>query len=177
VERRYRITRGCLDVLAERGDRFEVLLLTRSALIEDDLDRLGALPRAHVGVSIPTIDDTVRAHFEPRAAPIERRLSILDALRERGVRTIAVVQPMLPGPVDALADALARSAESVSIDVLRGIESAGPDFADPRYAHCRDEDWQRAQADALAIALCERDVPVWSGELPPDLARVREPTA
>jgi len=32
-------------------------------------------------VSIPTIDDAVRAHFEPRGAPIAERLALLATLR------------------------------------------------------------------------------------------------
>lgn len=170
LERRLRLTRSCLEVLA--AARYpNVMLLTRSASIEDDLDLLAALPGVHVGFSIPTIDDAVRRHFEPRAAPIEERLRILGRMRRAAIETMAVVQPMLPGPVDALADALASTVGSVSLDVLGGVEGAHEEFADPRWPQAADPRWQRARADALADALQRRGVPIWTGELPPGLHR------
>ena len=169
IEARRGLTRACLAAIAAAAAPPPVLLLTRAALVTRDLDLLAALPWAGVGVSLPTVDDEVRAHFEPRAAPIAARLATLAAIRAAGVAPIAVVQPMLPGPVDALADALAAHVDSVSLDVLRGLGSAGPLFDDPRFAAARDDGWQRARLAALTAALAERGVPVWSGELPPAL--------
>jgi DNA repair photolyase len=120
-----------------------------------------------VGVSIPTIDDGVRAHFEPRAASIPERLAVLDAFRDAGVSTIAVVQPQLPGPVDALADALAARVGSVSLGVLRGEQNAEALFDVAEYRIARGEAWQDAQALALRDALAVRGIPTWTGELPP----------
>lgn len=163
------LTRACLAAIAAAAAPPPVLLLTRAALVTRDLDLLAALPWAGVGVSLPTIDDDVRAHFEPRAAPIAARLATLAAIRAAGVAPIAVVQPMLPGPVEALADALAAHVDSVSLDVLRGEGGAGPLFDDPRFAAARADGWQAERLAALTAALAERGVPVWSGELPPNL--------
>lgn len=170
IEARQGLTRACLAAIAAATAPPPVLLLTRAALVTRDLDLLAALPWAGVGVSLPTVDDDVRAHFEPRAAPIAARLATLAAIRAAGVAPIAVVQPMLPGPVEALADALAAHVDSVSLDVLRGEGAAGPLFDDPRFAAARDDGWQRARLAALTAALAARGVPVWSGELPPALA-------
>jgi|JI10StandDraft_1071094.scaffolds.fasta_scaffold02291_6 DNA repair photolyase len=170
VEARLGLTRACLAAIAAAAAPPPVLLLTRAALVTRDLDLLAALPWAGVGVSLPTVDDEVRAHFEPRAAPIAARLATLVAIRAAGVAPIAVVQPMLPGPVDALADALAAHVDSVSLDVLRGEGTAGPLFDDPRFAAARDDGWQRARLAALTAALADRGVAVWTGELPPNLA-------
>ncbi len=169
IEARLALTRACLAAIAAAAAPPPVLLLTRSALVTRDLDLLAALPWAGVGVSLPTVDDDVRAHFEPRAAPIAARLATLAAIRAAGVAPIAVVQPMLPGPVEALADALAAHVDSVSLDVLRGEGAAGPLFDDPRFAAARADGWQRARLAALTAALVDRGVPVWSGELPPAL--------
>ncbi|MBK9030478.1 MAG: radical SAM protein [Myxococcales bacterium] len=169
IEAQRGLTRACLEAIAAVAAPPPVLLLTRSALVARDVDVLAALPWAGVGVSLPTVDDDVRRHFEPRAASIPSRLATLATLRAAGVRTIAVVQPMLPGPLDALVDALATHVDSVSLDVLRGEEAAGPLFDDDRYAAARADGWQRARHAALAAALAARGVPVWSGELPPDL--------
>ncbi len=162
VEERYELTGRCLDVIAERPG-WRVLLATRSKLVLRDLDRFARLD-ARVGVSLPTADDQVRRHFEPRAASVADRVAILRALRDAGVGTFAIVQPMLPGPVDELATLLNAHADSVTLDVLRSLEGAAEDFADPRYAHAVSSSWQQARMVALRQRL---RVPVWDGELPP----------
>jgi DNA repair photolyase len=169
LEASYRITRSCLEVLA--GTDIVVLLLTRSKLILEDLPILSRMPRLFAGVSIPTLDDEVRAQFEPRAATVAERLEILSALKSAGVRTHAVIQPMLPGPVEEFADALAVRVESVRLDGLHGEYGAGPDF--DRHPSARQEAWQRRQLDALANALSARSIPIWPGELPPGIASSR----
>ncbi len=169
VERQHRLTRGCLDVLLAATPVPPVLVLTRMAALAEDLPRLARFPRAFVGVSLPTVDDEVRRHFEPRAASVAERLELLEQARALGVHAIAVVQPLLPGPHEALVAALAAHADSVSIDVLRGEEQAGPLFDDPRYAAARDDAWQLQRARALARDLRERGIAVWRGELPPEL--------
>ncbi len=146
-----------------------MLVLTRSKLVTRDADLLASLPGAWVGASIPTLDDETRRHFEPRAASIPERFEALATLRRAGARTFAVVQPLLPGSIEALADALAEAVSSVSIDVLRGEEQSAADFDDPRYSAARTDAWQRARAEELVAALAARGVPVWPGELPPEL--------
>lgn len=169
IERRQGLTRRCLEVLAAADDPPPVMVMTRSDLILRDLELLRAIPQAWVGASIPTLDDEVRAHFEPRAASIPARLAMLRAFKAAGVRRGVVVQPMLPGPIDALADVLAEVAPSVSLGVLRGQHGAAADFADPRYAEATADDWQREHALALRDALVARGVTVWLGELPPEI--------
>jgi DNA repair photolyase len=168
VERRERLTRRCLDALAA-APAFTPLVLTRSDLVLDDLERLAAMPRAHVGVSLPTLDEEVLARFEPRAAGAARRLEVLRRFHAAGVATFAVVQPILPGPIDALADALAGAVDSVHVDVLHGEEGAAAELDDPRHADARTPAWQHARARELVHALRRRDVRVWSSELPPSL--------
>jgi DNA repair photolyase len=170
VERRYAITRACLQVLRDATEPRAVLLLTRCRLIERDLELIRALPLGYVGVSIPTADDAVRHHFEPRGASIDERLELLRAFARAGVRTFAMVQPLLPGSIPALADALAGAVESASIDVLRGVEGAAEEFADPRYAFAQEPRWQEDHAAELAEALGQRKIAVWTGDLPPELS-------
>jgi len=166
VEAHARATRRCLEVLRDHGRDRTVLVLTRSTSIVEDAALLAAIPGAWAGVSIPTIDDEVRRRFEPRAASIEERLQTLDRLREAGVRTFAIVQPMFPGSVDGLADALAGRVTSARLDVLYGTYGATRALAEPRFAHVPDPRWQETQRAAVAIALAQRGVRVWPGELP-----------
>ena len=98
------------------------------------------------------------------------RLALLADAKARGISTFAVVQPVLPGDVDALADALSERVDSVRVDVLRGEENAATDFDDPRYADARSEAWQRERTLALRAGLARRGVAVWTSELPPALA-------
>jgi DNA repair photolyase len=168
VERRYRLTRRCLETLAAAPTR-PTLVLTRAALIERDVDVLCRLPQGYAGMSLPTVDDEVRAHFEPRGASVGERLRVLLTLRAAGVRTFAVVQPVLPGSIEALADALAETVSSVRVDTLTGVEGAAADFADPRYAEAVTPAWQEDRARALGAALAARGVALWPGELPAEL--------
>jgi DNA repair photolyase len=169
LERRHRITRACLEVLAEAKPGFTTMLLTRSGDILDDLERIARLPDPRVGVSLPSADPDVLSHFEPRAADLETRTRVLRAFADRGIRTIAVVQPMLPGPVEALADLLAAHASSVSLGGLQGTNDAQVDFDHEAYRGCAEETWQRERLAALEDALETRGVARWHGELPPDL--------
>ncbi len=170
VEHRYGLTRACLEVLANTSNPPPVMVMTRSTLMLRDLELLRSLPGAWVGASIPTIDDTVRAHFEPRAASIPARLDMLGQFKAAGVARCVVVQPILPGDRIALADALAAVTTSISLGVLRGELGAAEDFADPRYEACRSEAWQREAAEDLHALLTARGVTVWFDELPPELA-------
>jgi DNA repair photolyase len=169
AEGRYRLTRDCLTVIGKASRSWPRLVLTRSKLVMQDAELLASLPNTWVGASIPTISDETRRHFEPRAASIPERLESLARLRALGVKTFAVVQPLLPGSIEALADAFAAAVTSVSIDVLRGEEQASGDFDDPRYTESRTDAWQQERRAELTAALTARGIPVWSGELPPEL--------
>lgn len=126
LERRYRITRRAVEILVRA--RFAPVVLTRAARVLEDLDLYASAGPggAAVGLSVPTDDDRVRARFEPGADPIEERLDALGALRRAGVRTFAVVQPMLPMDPAALAARLADVAEVVRIDRMHVMERALP---------------------------------------------------
>ncbi len=169
LERKYRLTRACLEVLQQGPPGFTPLVLTRTAAVLDDLDRLVELPGAVVGVSLPSADPQVLSHFEPRAASLRERIHVLSTLASAGVQTMAIAQPMLPGPVAALADLLARHADSVSLDRLRGTYDAGSLFDDPRYAGCAEDAWQARRLCEVGDALRARGVPLWPSELPPGL--------
>ena len=171
VESRYEVTRSCLKVLRAAAPR-PIFVLTRSRLVERDAELLASLPEAWVGASIPTFDDDVRRHFEPRAASIPDRFALLRSLRAAGVETFAVVQPLLPGPVEAFAAALAEVVSSVSLDVLYGVHGAAADFADASYAAAANDVWQRERAAALTAALERNGVTIWHGELPPSLSNI-----
>ena len=114
VERHYRITRQCLEVLLETD--LAPVVLTRAPRILDDIELLKRFPRAVVGFSIPTDADEYRQIFEPGADPIEDRLEALRAFHAAGVRTFAVIQPVLPMDADRLVEQVAPFVRTVRLD-------------------------------------------------------------
>lgn len=169
IEEKRGVTRACIDAIARAARRPALVVLTRSALIARDGEALGAAG-AFAGFSLPTLDDDARAHFEPRAAPVAARLAALRALRAAGCTTFAVVQPILPGSIEALADAVAETCTSARVDVLHGVEGAAREFADARFSVAANEAWQSERAAELVLRLRARGVAIWRGELPPELS-------
>ena len=159
-------TKACLEVLAQKPPP-ATIVLTRCALARRDLPLLATIEGAMLGFSMPTMDDRVRRHFEPRAASTHERFAILREASALGIATFAVVQPMLPGPLERLADLLAAHVDSVSLDVLHGEHGAAGDFATDGFQNAVDPGWQRDRLEELAELLRDRGVPLWSGELPP----------
>ena len=101
AEGRYRLTRACLEVLAEASNPFA--LITRGPMIVRDLDVLvEAAKRAdvHVTFSIPTLDTEIWRRTEPGTAPPHQRLRALTQLVEAGVKTGVGMAPILPGLSD-----------------------------------------------------------------------------
>jgi DNA repair photolyase len=119
LERRFRITRQCLEVLLEFG--FTPLVLTRAARVLDDVELLARFPRAAVGLSIPTDDDAIRRIFEPGGDPIDDRLDALARCHGAGIRTFGVVQPMLPMTPARLVERMAPHVAVVRIDRMHEL--------------------------------------------------------
>lgn len=113
VEKKYRITRGCIEVLVANG--WPVTVQTKSPLVLRDLDILKQSADVEVGFTITTADDKVRRIFEPAAPPIERRVDALGILHGEGIRTFVMVAPMLPG-AEGLADMLKGKIDHSLID-------------------------------------------------------------
>lgn len=97
IERQWRITRAVLEVLAECAH--PVALVTKSSLVERDLDLLAPMARrglAAVYVSLTTLDPGLARRWEPRAAAPWRRLETIRRLSEAGVPVGVSVSPVVP---------------------------------------------------------------------------------
>ena len=117
AEGRYRLTRRCIEVLAEAANPFAVI--TRGPLIVRDLDVLAAAARvAEVSVtfSIPTLDLDIWRRTEPGTAPPHQRLRALRQLVDAGIRTGVGMAPILPGLSDR---------PELLADVVRAARAAG----------------------------------------------------
>jgi DNA repair photolyase len=117
AEGRYRLTRGCIEALADAANPFAII--TRGPLIVRDLDVLAAAARtADVSVtfSIPTLDLDIWRRTEPGTAPPQQRLRALERLVDAGIRTGVGMAPILPGLTDR---------PELLADVVRAARSAG----------------------------------------------------
>ena len=97
VERRLGLTRALLEVLAET--RHPVSIVTKSALIERDIDLLADLARdnlVQVMFSVTTLDAELARRMEPRAATPQRRLRAMARLHESGVPVGVLFAPLIP---------------------------------------------------------------------------------
>ncbi|MBW9275382.1 MAG: radical SAM protein [Candidatus Thiodiazotropha sp. (ex. Lucinisca nassula)] len=96
VEKKYRLTRGILQVFAKSNYQGRVGILTKSPMVLDDTDLLKTLPNAEVGLSITTTDDKLSRLLEVQAPLVSARLKTLRKLNEAGITTYAFVGPFLP---------------------------------------------------------------------------------
>jgi len=118
VERRLRLTRAVLQVLLET--KHPAMLITKSALIERDLDLLAAMARenlVHAAISLTTLDGDLARRLEPRAAAPHARLQAIRALANGGVPVTVMVSPIIPGLTDhELERLLAAAREAGAVD-------------------------------------------------------------
>jgi DNA repair photolyase len=101
AEGRYRLTRACIESLAETRTPFSII--TRGPMIVRDIDVLvEAARRASVSVtfSIPTLDEDVWRKTEPSTAHPRQRLRAVGRLVEAGIKTGIGMAPILPGISD-----------------------------------------------------------------------------
>lgn len=119
VERKLKITRGCLEVLAEC--RNPVGIVTKNALVARDIDVLQELAKHHctaVFISLTTLDTDLRRVMEPRTASPRDRLDTMQKLASAGIPVGVMTAPIIPGLNDheipqllkAAAEAGARTA-------------------------------------------------------------------
>ena len=83
AEKKYRLTRRCLEILVENG--WPVTIQTKSPLVLRDSGILEKLEEAEVGFTITTADEEIRRLFEPGAPPIRDRIDALGVLHSKGI--------------------------------------------------------------------------------------------
>jgi DNA repair photolyase len=113
AERHFRITRSCLEVLAEF--RHPVSLITKNFLITRDIDllrELAAFDAVHVTISITTLNADLAAKMEPRASRPAHRLRAIELLAKAGVPVGVNVAPIIPGLNDREIPAVLEAAKA-----------------------------------------------------------------
>lgn len=144
VERRLRITRRCLAVLAE--SRNPVVIITKNHLVTRDIDLLKELAESNaviVCVSVTTLDPALHRIMEPRTSTPTRRLEAIRMLANAGVPVHANVAPVVPAITEhempSILEAVAEAgAASASYILLRLPAMVAPLFSDWLRTHFPD---------------------------------------
>ncbi len=103
AERRFRVTRGVLETLAEQRG-LGITIITKSPLVTRDVDllqRIAERSALSVHVSLITVDRELARRLEPRAPTPEARLRAVARLRGAGIEVGVNCMPVLPGITDA----------------------------------------------------------------------------
>lgn len=101
AEGKYKLTKGIIEVLAERANDFSIL--TKSPLVLRDIDLIADASRTSkvsVSFSVATLDEDVWHRTEPGAPHPRKRLDALARLRAAGIPGGVMVAPLLPGISD-----------------------------------------------------------------------------
>lgn len=93
IEKEYKITRACLEVLAKHG--FPTLIVTKSDLVVRDIDILKKTPSV-VSITITTSRDKVASIIEPNAPNPEARFAALKKIVDSGIPTVVRIDPIIP---------------------------------------------------------------------------------
>ena len=182
VERSYQLMRGILSVLAKYNH--PVSILTKSALIERDIDLLAPMAQARIVktmLSVTTLDPKLARAMEPRASTPAKRFSAIRTLKAAGVPVGVMTAPMIPGlndheMEDLLAAAKDAGAGWAGYTVIRlpfeiadlfreWLESERPDRASRVMRHIRDMnggreydvEWSRAKSPRSVVAKLLRE--------------------
>lgn len=134
LEREYRLTRGLLEVCRDFANPCHII--TKSALVERDLDVLCALhacTRLGVSISIPFANEAHARAMEPFVTTPARRLGTVRRLAAAGIPVHVMVSPVIPGLNDTqipdVLEAAARAgARSASMTMVRLSGSVEPVF-------------------------------------------------
>lgn len=119
AEKRFMLTRSCLEVLRNRGFRYKIH--TKSDLVVRDADILSEM-NGVVSMTVTTLDDRISRMTEPGAPLPSARIDAVRKLLDAGIDTVALIAPVmstLEGHEEELIDALKESGiRAVTCDPL-----------------------------------------------------------
>ena len=157
LEEKYRLTRQCLEILAEAG--FPVNLQTKMVLILRDLDIIERFEEIEVGMTLTTDDERIARMFEPGASPVGERIAALEKIHSRGVRTFAFVGPLLPGGPEGIISALAGRVDKILVDRMNYLETVIGVYRKLGLTEAATDEFFRQQAQRIAREAARRGLP------------------
>jgi DNA repair photolyase len=134
IEKKLRITRGCLEVLLEF--RNPVAIITKNRLVTRDIDLLCELAKHNavaVNLSVTSLDPNLQRVLEPRTSSPQARLDAIRQLRSAGIPTGVMVAPVIPALTDheipGILDACAKAgAQFAGYTIIRLPWAVAPLF-------------------------------------------------
>jgi len=148
VERRLKITRGCLEVFLKF--RNPVAIITKNFLVTRDIDILTEMARwnaVRVFISITTLNKKLAARMEPRTSTPERRLEAIQKLSSAGIPTGVMVGPVIPALTDhelipiisSSANAGARFAAYIMLRLPYAVKSLFEEWLGKNYPNKKEK--------------------------------------
>jgi DNA repair photolyase len=113
VEHKLGLTRRIVEVLAEH--RHPLTIVTKSALVERDMDILGSMAAdglVQVNISLTSLDLVLSQRLEPRAASPQRRLETIRRLHKAGIPVNVLLAPLIPMLNDTELEAILAAAHT-----------------------------------------------------------------
>ncbi len=152
IERKLRLTRRCLAVFARYDDLDLLLIQTRAPAVLDDLEWIGAIPYAWLGMTIET--DRHNLPYGPTKSQVERRLAAVKRAVEFGLSVQIAVSPCLPYSESFAERLLETGAQRIVIDTFAvGDGSRGARTGKSPFAALADYDWRD---DEIAVSLYQQ---------------------
>jgi DNA repair photolyase len=134
IERDWRITRACIEVLAETDH--PLMITTKSDRVLRDIDLLGPMAAkglVSVMISVTSLDPKIAMTLEPRAPTPQRRIAAIKTLSDAGIPVQVSISPLIPAITDheteaILAAAAGAGARSASFIPVRLPHEVAPLF-------------------------------------------------
>jgi len=98
LEVKYENTRKILENLV--GIKARIEILTKSKLVERDIDLFKQFENISVGISLSTLDDTFARLIEPKASKPRERLLALEKIARESIPTWVFISPIFPKVTD-----------------------------------------------------------------------------
>jgi len=115
LEKKYELTKKCLEILLKR--RWPATIQTKSPLVFREMELLRKFNEIEVGLTITTADENIREIFEPNSPSIKQRIEALQKLHSVGIKTFAMIAPLLP-KAEGLVAQLSGKVDYVLIDKM-----------------------------------------------------------
>jgi DNA repair photolyase len=140
IEAEWRITRACIEILAQC--RHPLMITTKSDRVLRDLDLLAGMAAqglVAVGISLTTLDPVLARKMEPRAPHPAKRLAAMRALSEAGVPVNACLSPIIPAINDHEIEALVAAAAEAGVISATNIPVRLPHEVAPLFRQWLDD--------------------------------------
>jgi DNA repair photolyase len=155
LEKKYELTRRCLEILSVHHRPFTVQ--TKSPLLLRDVELLEKSDDVEVTMSIATADENIRKIFELDTPSIRERIETLEKLHSRGIRTTAMIAPMLP-KAEGLVSELRGKVDLVLIDRMN-YHYADWVYRKYKLEYAMTEDFFTRKKNELAYAFGKEGMP------------------